>query len=95
MQLIQRKEKGNWHLRVCVGGKDFKINLKTSNKHEANRLAILMHVQKMVAFSVLEQAGREEALSTGKVLVLMLKIAAIITIAFVLIAIIGEQLVGE
>ena len=38
---------------------------------------------------------REEALSTGKVLVLMLKIAAIITIAFVLIAIIGEQLVGE
>ena len=38
MQLIQRKEKGDWHLRVCVGGKDFKINLKTTSKDEARGL---------------------------------------------------------
>ena len=38
MQLIQRKEKGDWHLRVCMGGKDFKINLKTTNKREAIRV---------------------------------------------------------
>ena len=70
MQLIQRKEKGDWHLRVCVGGKDFKINLKTSNKHEANRLAVLEH-ERLRKDTSLEDAfssllGQLERLPSGE-----------------------------
>ncbi len=70
MQLIQRKEKGDWHLRVCVGGKDFKINLKTTNKHEASRLAVLEH-ERLKQESSLEDAfssllGQLERLPSGE-----------------------------
>ena len=39
LNLIQRKKDGPWHLRVRLKGQDLKINLETTNKREANRLA--------------------------------------------------------
>ena len=67
MQLIQRKEKGDWHLRVCLGGKDFKINLKTTNKHEASRLAVLEH-ERLKQESSLEDAFSMPAGSVGTII---------------------------
>ena len=39
LNLIQRKKDGPWHLRVRINGQDLKVNLETTNKREANRLA--------------------------------------------------------